>query len=99
MVDRNNEYCMIRRSRPPDYTWEIDGLTCDLFDRFLGIISSITVVTFLDMLKYHHKYKQLSKCHKCFNAENDVNARYCKICGTMLDQKAQEEDTHTASIL
>lgn len=66
---------------------------------FLGIISSITVVTFLDMLKYHHKYKQLSKCHKCFNAENDVNARYCKICGTMLDQKAQEEDTHTASIL
>lgn len=51
---------------------------------FLGIISSITVVTFLDMIKYHHKHQELSKCSKCFNIANDIDARYCKICGTML---------------
>ena len=51
---------------------------------FLGIISSITVVTFLDMIKYHHTYQEFSKCHKCFNIANDIDARYCKICGTIL---------------
>lgn len=52
---------------------------------FLGIISSITVVTFLDMVKYHHKYQELSQCPRCFNKSNDIDARYCKICWSTLD--------------
>lgn len=61
---------------------------------FLGIISSITVVTFLDMLKYHHKYQELTKCTKCFNTCNDADAFYCKMCGDRIISQIQNVTKH-----
>jgi voltage-gated potassium channel len=60
---------------------------------FLGIISSLTVLTFFDVLKQEEseandvKTTNTVVCTKCFCSSHDVDANYCKQCGTILPHK------------
>lgn len=52
---------------------------------FLSIITSITIVTFLDVVTYLKKDQEMEiVCGSCYTPSNKNSDRYCRICGTKL---------------
>lgn len=54
---------------------------------FLSIITSITIVTFLDVVKYLKKWDGENECicHNCLTPWHKVSDNFCKVCGTKLN--------------
>lgn len=53
---------------------------------FLAVVSSVSIVTFLDVVRIIHKEKHKAEylCEKCSARDHDSEARYCRICGEKL---------------
>lgn len=53
---------------------------------FLSIITSITIVTFLDVIAYFKKEKEWYEivCINCMTSTQKESDKYCRICGTKL---------------
>lgn len=53
---------------------------------FLSIITSITIITFLDVMKYLKKPGEQDEviCTTCFAPWHNTSDNYCKLCGTRL---------------
>lgn len=54
---------------------------------FLSIITSITIVTFLDVIRYLRKWDEEEYiCQNCLSPWHSSSDNYCKMCGTKLDR-------------
>lgn len=53
---------------------------------FLAVVSSVSIVTFLDVVRIIHKEKHQGDilCQKCATRDHDADSRYCRICGQKL---------------
>jgi voltage-gated potassium channel len=54
---------------------------------FLSIITSITIITFLDVVRYITKWSSQNYiCNICLTPWNAVSDKYCPSCGNLLDK-------------
>lgn len=53
---------------------------------FLSIITSITIVTFLDVVRYITNWSQVYVCSVCMTPWHKVSDKFCSLCGNILNK-------------
>ncbi len=71
---------------PISFLWKfVWGVIMLLWPIFVAIISSISIITFLDVMKFIGKEKNdAAICDKCKISNHDTDAKYCRFCGDKL---------------
>ncbi len=72
---------------PITIIWKLASTTIIIFwPIFLSIITSITIVTFLDVVRYLTKTTEEYVCDNCMTPWNNLSDKFCSSCGNILNR-------------